>query len=55
MRISVSSPGKATAPAHGQVVALRGTGIEPVPPARAVARLRTVTPTRPAGTGAFTG
>ena len=41
--------------AHGQMVALRGTEIELVPLARAVARLKTVTPSRLAETGAFTG
>jgi 6-phosphofructokinase 1 len=40
---------------HGQMVALRGTEIELVPLARAVARLKTVTPSRLAETGAFTG
>jgi 6-phosphofructokinase 1 len=41
--------------ASGQMVALRGTEIELVPLARAVARLKTVTPSRLAETGAFTG
>src|SRR4051794_15729368 len=41
--------------AHGRMVALRGTDIELVPLARAVARLKTVTPARLAETGAFTG
>jgi 6-phosphofructokinase 1 len=41
--------------AHGQMVALRGTEIERVPLARAVARLKTVPPRRMAETGAFTG
>jgi ATP-dependent phosphofructokinase / diphosphate-dependent phosphofructokinase len=41
--------------AHGQMVALRGTEIELVPLARAVARLKTVSPSRLAETGAFTG
>jgi phosphofructokinase-like protein len=41
--------------AHGQMVALRGTEIELVPLARAVARLKTVPPRRMAETGAFTG
>jgi 6-phosphofructokinase 1 len=41
--------------AHGQMVALRGTDIELVPLARAVARLKTVPPVRMAETGAFTG
>ena len=41
--------------AHGQMVALRSTEIELVPLARAVARLKTVTPARLAETGAFTG
>ena len=41
--------------AHGQMVALRGTEIELVPLADAVARLKTVTPTRLAETLAFTG
>ena len=36
-------------------LALRGTEIELVPLARAVARLKTVTPARLAETGAFTG
>ncbi|MDK3256916.1 ATP-dependent 6-phosphofructokinase [Blastococcus capsensis] len=40
---------------HGQMVALRGTEIELVPLARAVARLKTVTPARLAETRAFTG
>src|SRR3712207_5292606 len=40
---------------HGQMVALRGTDIELVPLARAVAQLKTVTPSRLAETGAFTG
>ncbi|MGY1710528.1 ATP-dependent 6-phosphofructokinase [Geodermatophilus sp. SYSU D00758] len=40
---------------HGQMVALRGTEIELVPLADAVARLKTVTPSRLAETGAFTG
>src|SRR3954447_9082232 len=40
---------------HGQMVALRGTEIELIPLARAVARLKTVTPSRLAETGAFTG
>ena len=40
---------------HGQMVALRGTEIELVPLADAVARLKTVTPTRLAETLAFTG
>ena len=41
--------------AHGQMVALRGTEIELVPLARAVATLKTVPPRRMAETGAFTG
>ena len=41
--------------AHGQMVALRGTEIELVPLARAVARLKTVPARRMAETGAFTG
>jgi 6-phosphofructokinase 1 len=41
--------------AFGQMVALRGTEIELVPLARAVARLKTVTPSRLAETHAFTG
>src|SRR3954451_11776 len=41
--------------AHGQMVALRGTEIELVPLATAVARLTTVPPRRMAETGAFTG
>jgi 6-phosphofructokinase 1 len=41
--------------AHGQMVALRGTEIELVPLARAVAKLKTVSPSRLAETGAFTG
>jgi 6-phosphofructokinase 1 len=49
----------ATVAAHdgkvGQMVALRGTEIELVPLADAVARLKTVTPTRLAETLAFTG
>ncbi|MBW8766564.1 MAG: 6-phosphofructokinase [Geodermatophilales bacterium] len=40
---------------HGQMVALRGTEIELVPLATAVARLKTVPPRRMAETGAFTG
>jgi ATP-dependent phosphofructokinase / diphosphate-dependent phosphofructokinase len=40
---------------YGQMVALRGTEIELVPLARAVARLKTVSPARLAETGAFTG
>jgi 6-phosphofructokinase 1 len=40
---------------YGQMVALRGTEIELVPLARAVSRLKTVTPSRLAETGAFTG
>jgi ATP-dependent phosphofructokinase / diphosphate-dependent phosphofructokinase len=40
---------------HGQMVALRGTEIELVPLARAVARLKTVTASRLAETAAFTG
>jgi 6-phosphofructokinase 1 len=40
---------------HGRMVALRGTDIELVPLAHAVARLKTVTPARLAETGAFTG
>src|SRR3954451_8233604 len=40
---------------HGQMVALRGTEIELVPLATAVARLTTVPPRRMAETGAFTG
>jgi ATP-dependent phosphofructokinase / diphosphate-dependent phosphofructokinase len=40
---------------HGQMVALRGTEIELVPLAQAVARLKTVTPSRLAETAAFTG
>jgi 6-phosphofructokinase 1 len=39
----------------GQMVALRGTEIELVPLARAVARLKTVTGSRLAETAAFTG
>src|SRR5918998_1988348 len=49
----------ATIAAHeggdGHMVALRGTEIELVPLAKAVARLKTVTPARLAETGAFTG
>src|ERR671917_1395553 len=41
--------------AHGQMVALRGTDIDLVPLSKAVARLKTVTPSRLAETGAFTG
>ena len=41
--------------ATGTMVALRGTEIELVPLARAVSRLKTVTPSRLAETGAFTG
>jgi phosphofructokinase-like protein len=41
--------------AHGQMVALRGTEIELVPLARAVARLKTVSTSRLAETVAFTG
>jgi 6-phosphofructokinase 1 len=41
--------------AFGRMVALRGTEIELVPLARAVARLKTVPPRRMAETGAFTG
>ena len=41
--------------AHGQMVALRGNEIELVPLEKAVATLKTVTPTRLAETGAFTG
>jgi phosphofructokinase-like protein len=41
--------------AHGQMVALRGTEIELVPLEKAVATLKTVTPSRLAETGAFTG
>jgi 6-phosphofructokinase 1 len=37
------------------MVALHGTDIELVPLARAVARLKTVSPARLAETGAFTG
>ena len=37
------------------MTALRGTDIELVPLAEAVARLKTVTPSRLAETGAFTG
>jgi phosphofructokinase-like protein len=40
---------------HGQMVALRGTDIELVPLAQAVARLKTVPPARLAETRAFTG
>ncbi len=40
---------------HGQMVALRGTEIELVPLARAVARLKTVPPRRMAEQGVFTG
>jgi 6-phosphofructokinase 1 len=40
---------------HGQMVALRGTEIELVPLAHAVARLKTVPARRMAETGAFTG
>jgi 6-phosphofructokinase 1 len=40
---------------HGCMVALRGTEIELVPLATAVARLKTVTASRLAETGAFTG
>jgi 6-phosphofructokinase 1 len=40
---------------HGQMVALRGTEIRLVPLARAVARLKTVSASRLAETGAFTG
>src|SRR5256885_14996245 len=40
---------------HGQMVALRGTEIELVPLEQAVARLKTVTRSRLAETGAFTG
>nr|WP_097183186.1 ATP-dependent 6-phosphofructokinase [Blastococcus haudaquaticus] len=40
---------------HGQMVALRGTEIELVPLEKAVARLKTVTPSRLAETAAFTG
>ena len=40
---------------HGQMVALCGTEIELVPLARAVAKLKTVTPARLAETGAFVG
>jgi phosphofructokinase-like protein len=40
---------------HGQMVALRGTDIQLVPLAKAVARLKTVSPARLAETGAFTG
>ena len=41
--------------AHGTMVALRGTEIELVPLGTAVARLKTVTASRLAETGAFTG
>ena len=41
--------------AHGQMVALRGTDIELVPLEKAVATLKTVTASRLAETGAFTG
>ena len=41
--------------AHGQMVALRGTEIELVPLAKAVAKLKTVSASRLAETGAFTG
>jgi 6-phosphofructokinase 1 len=40
---------------YGQMVALRGTEIELVPLARAVARLKTVSTSRLAETVAFTG
>jgi 6-phosphofructokinase 1 len=40
---------------HGQMVALRGTEIELVPLAKAVAKLKTVSASRLAETGAFTG
>jgi ATP-dependent phosphofructokinase / diphosphate-dependent phosphofructokinase len=49
----------ATVAAHkgatGQMVALRGTEIELVPLAKAVARLKTVSRARLAETGAFIG
>src|SRR3954471_19547381 len=40
---------------HGRMVALRGTEIDLVPLKKAVARLKTVTPSRLAETAAFTG
>jgi 6-phosphofructokinase 1 len=40
---------------HGQMVALRGTEIELVELKKAVARLKTVSASRLAETGAFTG
>jgi ATP-dependent phosphofructokinase / diphosphate-dependent phosphofructokinase len=40
---------------HGTMVALRGTDIDLVPLEKAVARLKTVTPSRLAETAAFTG